>query len=112
MSVSAPRTLAILLVDGVEVLDERPFTAALDALSDGVFVKLEDAFLVSGEALPRWSPGGYTERRPRPPGLDVTVLTPPTPGCPSSFRACLGRLLLLEAGHEGIQGVVVYSRLR
>jgi hypothetical protein len=57
----------------------RTFLAPLDDLPDGVFVKLEeDAFLVVGGALLRWSPGGYTERRPRPTGLEVAVLTPPS----------------------------------
>jgi hypothetical protein len=56
---------------------KRSHTAALDELPDGVLVKLEDdAFLVRGEALLRWSPGGYTESRPQPPGKQVTALTP------------------------------------
>jgi hypothetical protein len=56
---------------------KRSYTAVLDELPDGVLVKLEDdAFLVRGEALLRWSPGGYTQRRPRPRGEEVAVLTP------------------------------------
>ncbi len=58
---------------------KRTFVAALDGLPDGVFVKLEDdAFLVRGESLLPWSPGGYTERRPRPTGVEVAILTPPS----------------------------------
>jgi hypothetical protein len=58
---------------------KRTFLAVLDTLPDGVFVMLDDdAFLVLGESLLRWSPAGYMERRPRPTGLDVTVLTPPS----------------------------------
>jgi hypothetical protein len=58
---------------------KRTFLAPLDGLPDGVFVKLEDAaFLVLAGELLRWSPGGYTGRRPRPAGLEVTVLTPPS----------------------------------
>lgn len=57
----------------------RTFLAPLDSLPDGVFVKLEeDAFLVVGESLLRWSPGGYTEGQPRPTGLEVAVLTQPS----------------------------------
>jgi hypothetical protein len=55
------------------------FTANLDELPDGVFVNLDalvgDAWLIWGDDLFAWSPGGYTERRPRPKGA-VTVLTP------------------------------------
>jgi hypothetical protein len=61
---------------------ERSFVAALDGLPDGVFVTVEgwgdDAFLVRGESLLAWSPGGYRERRPRPKGEEGTVLTPPS----------------------------------
>jgi hypothetical protein len=57
----------------------RTFLAPLDGLPDGVFVKLEEcAFLVVGGVLLRWSPCGYQERLPRPTGLEVAVLTPPS----------------------------------
>jgi hypothetical protein len=56
------------------------FLANLDDLPDGVFVTLEgraeDAFLIRGGELLAWSPGGYRERRPRPIGELVSVLTP------------------------------------
>jgi len=52
----------------------------LDELPDGVFVAVaawgEQAYLVWGDRLLAWSPGGYGERRPRPKGQAVTVLTP------------------------------------
>src|SRR5262249_29422894 len=58
----------------------RSFVAALDELPDGVFVTVaawgEQAYLVWGDHLLPWSPGGYGERRPRPTGQAVTVLTP------------------------------------
>jgi DNA-binding HxlR family transcriptional regulator len=48
-------------------------------LPDGVFVAVaawgEQAYLVRGERLLAWSPGGYGERR-RPKGEEVRVLTP------------------------------------
>ncbi len=54
----------------------------LDELPDGVFVAVEAwggrAFLVWGDGLFAWSPGGYQERRPRPRGKKVRVLTPPS----------------------------------
>jgi hypothetical protein len=59
---------------------KRTFTANIDELPDGVFVKLGDpdggACLIWGGNLLGWSPGGYTGRRPRPRGEVVSVLTP------------------------------------
>jgi hypothetical protein len=59
---------------------KRSFTAALDRLPDGVFVTVaawgEPAFLVWGDCLLEWSPGGYRDRRPLPKGEEVRVLTP------------------------------------
>jgi hypothetical protein len=55
--------------------------AELDELPDGVFIKREggdeNAYLVWGDGLLVWSPGGYQERRPRPREESVLVLTPP-----------------------------------
>ena len=59
---------------------KRIFTADIDELPDGVFVKLgapdRDAWLIRGDDLLEWSPGGYTRRRRRPRGEAVSVLTP------------------------------------
>jgi len=33
---------------------------------------------VRGQHLLRWTPSGYAEKRARPRGLDVDVLTPPS----------------------------------
>jgi hypothetical protein len=59
---------------------KRSFVAALDELPDGVFVTVaawgEQAYLVWGDCLLAWSPGGYGERRRRPKGEAVNVLTP------------------------------------
>jgi hypothetical protein len=61
---------------------KRSFVAALDGLPDGVFVAVpawgEQAYLVRGDSLLAWSPGGYHERRRRPKGEEVRVLTPPS----------------------------------
>ena len=58
----------------------RTFVAVLDDLPDGVFVTVTgsgpQAYLVWGDHLLAWSPGGYAERRRRPQGEEVTVLTP------------------------------------
>ena len=54
---------------------KRSFEAALDELPDGVFVTVpawgEEAYLVRGDDLLAWSPGGYRERRRRPKGEEV-----------------------------------------
>jgi hypothetical protein len=59
---------------------KRTFPARLDDLPDGVFVAgpglADEAFLTRGNSLLLWSPGGYSERRPRPVGVEVSVLTP------------------------------------
>ena len=50
----------------------------LDELPDGAFVVLEgQPWLVLGSELLRWTPGGYSERRPRFSGR-VELVTPPT----------------------------------
>jgi hypothetical protein len=59
---------------------KRSFPAAVGGLPDGVFVTVpawgEQAYLVWRDCLLKWSPGGYRERRPRPKGKEVRVLTP------------------------------------
>jgi hypothetical protein len=53
--------------------------ASLDELPDGAFTLIDDApWLVRGEELLSWTPGGYAARRPRPGGLEVRLLTPPS----------------------------------
>lgn len=53
-----------------------------DTLPDGTLVSWPDggpreAWLVRGDAVLRWTPGGYTDRRPRPAGV-LEVITPRT----------------------------------
>jgi hypothetical protein len=59
---------------------KRCFAAALADLPDGVFVTLEasaeQAYLVWGDRLLAWSPGGYRAQLPRPKAQTVRVLTP------------------------------------
>ena len=57
----------------------RRHASAAAGLPDGAFV-LDDGgapWLVRGDALLRWTPAGYAERRARP-GGGVALLTPPT----------------------------------
>ena len=51
----------------------------LDLLPDGVVIVLDgDAFAVRGEHLLRWAPEGYSRQKPRPRGIELDVLTPPS----------------------------------
>lgn len=60
---------------------QHTLVAGLDGLPDGVFVTAPawqgQAYLVWGDRLLAWAPGGYGERRRRPKGEEVQVLTPP-----------------------------------
>ena len=56
-------------------LHETPFRD----LPDGAFVMRDDKpCLVLGNQLLAWSPGGYTDRSPRPARATATVITPPS----------------------------------
>jgi hypothetical protein len=53
--------------------------APLDELPDGAFVLEEgEPHLIFGRKLLRWSPGGYSVRRPRPRRRRAVVITPPS----------------------------------
>ena len=57
---------------------QRRHEAAFETLPDGASVVVNGAaFLVNGNVLRRWTPGGYTTALPRP-GGSATVLTPPS----------------------------------
>jgi hypothetical protein len=68
-----------LHADRVADGSQRTFTADLDGLPDGVFVRPggdEGAWLLWAGALLAWSPAGYGEHRTRPRRERVSVLTP------------------------------------
>jgi hypothetical protein len=77
--------LALTGASGADELDERLHSergrlheAELNDLPDGAFVALdEQPWLVLGSELLRWTPAGYSERRPRFGGR-ARVVTPPT----------------------------------
>ena len=53
--------------------------AAVADLPDGTFVLREGTpWLVQGSQLRRWTPGGYTDRAPRPAREPAMVVTPPS----------------------------------
>jgi hypothetical protein len=56
---------------------QRRYEAALDRLPDGAFIALDEtAFLVRGDLLWPYDPGGYDPAVERLRGTTVTVLTP------------------------------------
>ena len=78
---------------GADAIDERLHAERLDArtrgrrlhqvpfgeLPDGAFVMRDDEpWLVRGGRLLAWSPGGYSDRSPRPARGTATVITPPS----------------------------------
>jgi hypothetical protein len=51
----------------------------IDTLPDGAFIALDgEAFAVRGTKLLRWTSEGYNTRKPRPRGITVDALTPPS----------------------------------
>ena len=58
---------------------KRTHRRALDGLPDGAMVALDGApHAVRGDRLLPWTPSGYGSAQPRPDGIDVDVLTPPS----------------------------------
>jgi hypothetical protein len=57
--------------------DKRIHRAPIDTLPDAAFVIIDDEpFAVRDDRLLRWTPSGYDKRRPRPRGIEASVLTP------------------------------------
>ncbi|MBX9772822.1 MAG: hypothetical protein K2Y71_00295 [Xanthobacteraceae bacterium] len=78
---SRPRAGAMDEVLHRERLDgraKRRHRRAIDQLPDGAVIAMKGgAFAVRGRALLQWTPSGYAERKRRPRGGTVEVLTPP-----------------------------------
>ena len=69
----------ILQAERLDGKAKRSHRAKLDSLPDGAMISLDgDAFAVRGQSLLKWTPGGYSQPRSRPRGIDVDVLTPPS----------------------------------
>ena len=76
-----PRAAEIDQVLHSERLDgdmKRKHEMGIDDLPDGVMIELNhSAWAIRGTTLLRWTPSGYHDRRDRPAGAQVSVLTPP-----------------------------------
>ena len=58
---------------------KRIHISRIDSLPDGAMIAIGgDAFAVRGQRVLRWSAQGYIDARPRPRGIAVDVLTPPS----------------------------------
>ena len=63
----------------VERRGRRFHDVRLDELPDGAFVLRDGApWLVRGDRLLRWTPGGYRDAAPRPRGENAVLVTPPS----------------------------------
>jgi len=75
---SADAMDAVLHDERLRGREKRLHRRGIDALPDGAFVTLGDeAFVVRGKALLCWTQNGYDDRKRRPRGDIVDVLTPP-----------------------------------
>ncbi len=76
---SAPAMDKVLHGERLEGKAKRRHARDISMLPDGAMIAIDDnAFAVRGGLLLPWSPTGYTELIPRPPGGPATVLTPPS----------------------------------
>jgi hypothetical protein len=76
---TAPAMDMVLHAERLDGREKRTHRRALDDLPDGaVIAHGGEAYAVRGKHLLRWTPQGYAETKPRPRGLHVDVLTPPS----------------------------------
>jgi hypothetical protein len=90
----APEIDRVLHAERLDGRAKRLHRMPMDDLPDGAFLMLAgapgSALAVNGAYLLRWTPTGYTERRPRPRGIAADVLTPPCilAALASGYRPC------------------------
>jgi hypothetical protein len=76
---SAPAMDKVLHAERLDGKAIRLHRRGLDTLPDGAMITLDgEAFAVRDNRLLRWTPQGYAQARPRPRGMEVDVLTPPS----------------------------------
>ena len=69
----------ILHAERLDGKAKRLHRRAIDELPDGAMIALDGAaFAVKGNRLLHWTPQGYADVKPRPRGIEVDVLTPPS----------------------------------
>ena len=76
---TAPAMDLVLHAERLAGKAKRLHRRTIDTLPDGAMIALEgEAFAVRGKRLLRWTSKGYAKSKPRPRGLYVDVLTPPS----------------------------------
>ena len=76
---SAPAMDKVLQAERLNGKSKRMHRRKIDALPDGAMIALEgEAYAVQGKRMLRWTPSSYADRKHRPRGIDVDVLTPPS----------------------------------
>src|SRR5665213_587878 len=76
---SAPGMDTVLHAERLDSKKKRVHKAKIDALPDGAMIARDgEAYAVRGKKLLRWTPRGYNSAKPRPRGITVDVLTPPS----------------------------------
>jgi hypothetical protein len=76
---SAPAMDDVLHAERLDGKTKRTHRRGIDTLPDGAMIALDGkAYAVRGKHLLRWTPRGYEGSKPRPRGITVDVLTPPS----------------------------------
>ena len=79
MRASAPSMDEVLHAERLNGKAKRIHRRKLDTLPDGAMVVLDGgSFAIRGKRLLHWTPSGYAGSMPRPRGIEVDVLTPPS----------------------------------
>lgn len=79
MRASAPSMDEALHAERLNGKAKRIHRRKLDTLPDGAMIALDGgSFATRGKRLLRWTPSGYAGSKPRPRGIEVDVLTPPS----------------------------------
>jgi hypothetical protein len=77
--VSAAAMDEALHAERLDARAKRMHRRKIDGLPDGAMIAINgEAFAVRGDRLLRWTPSGYSDAKPRPRGIDIDVLTPPS----------------------------------
>jgi hypothetical protein len=75
----APDIDRVLHAERLDGKAKRTHQRKIDSLPDGVMIALDGkAFAVRGQSLLAWTPSGYGQVLPRPRGIAVDMLTPPS----------------------------------
>ena len=68
-----------LHAERLDAKTKRKHRCQVDLLPDGAMIVIgRDAFAVRGKRLLRWTSSGYSGTQPRPQGIEVDTLTPPS----------------------------------